>query len=58
MVNDYLLFSNILFNKSLEDSANLPAPQVLAQEIADDLQAALEQINGLLDSLNQNGNSE
>jgi len=47
-----------LRDESLEDSANLPAPQVLAQEIADDLQAALEQINSLLDALNQNGNSE
>lgn len=32
-----------LRDKSLEDSDNLPEPDVLAQEIADDLQTALEQ---------------
>lgn len=32
-----------LRDKSLEDSENLPEPDVLAQEIADDLQTALEQ---------------
>jgi type I restriction enzyme M protein len=32
-----------LKDKSLEDSENLPEPEVLAQEIADDLQTALEQ---------------
>jgi type I restriction enzyme M protein len=32
-----------LKDKSLEDSENLPGPDVLAQEIADDLQTALEQ---------------
>lgn len=32
-----------LKDKSLEDSENLPEPDVLAQEIADDLQAALDQ---------------
>ena len=31
-----------LKDDSLEDSENLPDPEVLAQEIADDLQAALE----------------
>jgi type I restriction enzyme M protein len=40
-----------LRDESLEDSANLPAPDVLAQEIADDLEAALEQIKGVLSSL-------
>jgi len=30
--------------KSIEDSANLPEPHVLAEEIADDLRASLEQI--------------
>jgi type I restriction enzyme M protein len=29
-------------NKSLEDSESLPEPDLLAQEIADDLQAAME----------------
>ena len=32
-----------LKDKSLEDSDNLPEPDILAQEIADDLQAALDQ---------------
>jgi len=32
-----------LRDKSLEDSDNLPDPDVLAQEIVDDLEAALEQ---------------
>lgn len=40
-----------LRDESLEDSANLPDPDVLAQEIADDLSAALEQIEGVLEDL-------
>ena len=32
-----------LRDESLEDSANLPEPDVLAAEIVEDLQAALEQ---------------
>jgi|SRR5450759_1431834 type I restriction enzyme M protein len=32
-----------LKDDSLEDSANLPAPDVIASEIAEDLQAALDQ---------------
>jgi len=40
-----------LRDESLEDSANLPAPEVLAQEIANDLEVALEQIRGVLESL-------
>lgn len=39
-------------DESLEDSANLPEPQVLAQEIADDLRAALGEIEGVLTDLN------
>ena len=34
-----------LRDESLEDSANLPAPDVLAQEIMDDLEAALAQFS-------------
>lgn len=41
-----------LRDESLEDSANLPEPGVLAQEIADDLRAALEQIEDMLTDLN------
>jgi type I restriction enzyme M protein len=40
-----------LRDESLEDSANLPEPNVLAQEIADDLQAALSQIQDILGDL-------
>jgi type I restriction enzyme M protein len=36
-----------LRDKSLEDSENLPEPDVLAQEIADDLQAALDQFSSI-----------
>jgi type I restriction enzyme M protein len=36
-----------LRNKSLEDSEDLPEPDELAQEIADDLQTALEQFNSI-----------
>jgi type I restriction enzyme M protein len=36
-----------LKDKSLEDSENLPEPDVLAQEIADDLQTALEQFTAI-----------
>jgi type I restriction enzyme M protein len=32
-----------LKDESLEDSANLPEPDVIAAEIAEDLQAALDQ---------------
>jgi type I restriction enzyme M protein len=40
-----------LRDESLEDSANLPAPEVLAQEIVEDLQAALEQFRGIAEAL-------
>jgi type I restriction enzyme M protein len=42
-----------LRDESLEDSADLPDPNILAQEIADDLRAALEQIEDILGDLNQ-----
>jgi len=38
---------------SLEDSANLPEPYVLAKEMADDLCASLGQIEDLLEDLQQ-----
>jgi type I restriction enzyme M protein len=37
-----------LRDESLEDSANLPDPDVIAQEIADDLQSALDQFEAIL----------
>lgn len=40
-----------LRDESLEDSANLPEPHVLAQEIADDLRSALEEIESVLGDL-------
>ena len=42
-----------LRDESLEDSANLPEPHILAQEIADDLRAALAQIEDVLGDLEQ-----
>jgi type I restriction enzyme M protein len=40
-----------LKDNSLEDSEDLPAPDVLAQEIADDLQAALEQFQAIAEKV-------
>jgi type I restriction enzyme M protein len=40
-----------LKDESLEDSANLPEPHILAAEIADDLRSALEQIESVLGDL-------
>ena len=40
-----------LRDESLEDAANLPEPHILAAEIADDLRASLEQIEGILADL-------
>jgi hypothetical protein len=40
-----------LKDESLEDSAKLPEPHVLAEEIADDLRSALEQIESVLGDL-------
>ena len=42
-----------LRDESLEDSANLPDPHILAQEIADDLHSALEQIQDILGDLQE-----
>ena len=42
-----------LKDKSLEDSDDLPPPDVLAREIADDLQAAWEQFASIADKLKQ-----
>ena len=42
-----------LRDESLEDSTNLPEPHVLAEEIAEDLRAALEQIESVLGDLQQ-----
>ena len=39
-----------LKDDSIEDSANLPAPEILAQEIADNLEDALEQMKGIIET--------
>jgi len=44
-----------LKDESLEDSENLPAPEVLAQEIAENLEAALEQFRGIYEALGEEG---
>lgn len=40
-----------LKDEALEESANLPAPEIIAQEIPDDLEAALEHIATIADDL-------
>jgi type I restriction enzyme M protein len=42
-----------LRDESLEDSASLPDPDILAREIADDLRSALGQIEDILGDLQQ-----
>ena len=44
-----------LRDESLEDSANLPAPEVIAAEIVEDLQAALDQFAAIAASLGGSG---
>ena len=46
-------FPDLLWLKedALEDSANLPAPGIIAQEIADDLEAALEEFDTITEDL-------
>ena len=40
-----------LRDESLEDSANLPDPDVIAREIAEDLEGALAQFSAIVDDL-------
>jgi type I restriction enzyme M protein len=47
-----------LRDESLEDSANLPDPDILAAEIADDLRSALEQVESILADLQARGVKE
>ncbi len=42
-----------LRDETLEDSANLPDPDVLAREIAENLEAALDQFTGISQSLDE-----
>ena len=40
-----------LKEESLEDTENLPSPDILATEIAENLESALEQFNNIIDEL-------
>jgi type I restriction enzyme M protein len=42
-----------LKDKSLEDADDLPAPDVIAQEIVDDLQTALQQFGWIAEELKE-----
>ena len=42
-----------LRDESLEDSANLPEPDVLAAEIVEDLRSALAQLEGIAEELGE-----
>ena len=42
---------------ALEESANLPAPEIIAQEITDDLEAGLEQFATIADELKKGDGS-
>jgi type I restriction enzyme M protein len=44
-----------LRDESLEDAANLPEPDVLAREIVEELEAALEQFAGIVGELGEDG---
>ncbi|HNV68111.1 MAG TPA: SAM-dependent DNA methyltransferase, partial [Candidatus Ozemobacteraceae bacterium] len=45
-----------LRDESLEDSASLPEPHILAAEIAEDLESALDQIRDILTDLDKRAN--
>ena len=47
-----------LRDESLEDTANLPDPDVLAVEIVEDLQAALEQFSEIAEDLGSTNGSD
>ncbi|MGA7951000.1 MAG: hypothetical protein WCA45_12690, partial [Thiobacillaceae bacterium] len=42
-----------LRDESLSDSDNLPAPEVIAAEIVEDLEAALEQFREILEDMGE-----
>jgi hypothetical protein len=42
-----------LKDESLEDSENLPAPDIIAREIAENLESALEQFSGICEELGE-----
>jgi type I restriction enzyme M protein len=45
-----------LKDESLEDTEHLPSPEILATEIAENLQSVLEQFNNLREELEENEN--
>jgi type I restriction enzyme M protein len=45
------LLIRIRLDESIGDSANLPVPEILAKEIADNLESALEQFNEIYQDL-------
>ncbi len=47
-----------LRDESLSESDNLPSPDIIAQEIVDDLEAALEQFHEITNDLNGSGTTE
>ena len=47
-----------LRDESLEDSENLPAPEILAQEIVENLGVALEQFESIVEELESPENSQ
>jgi type I restriction enzyme M protein len=44
-----------LKDESLEDSANLPNPDIIAADIAEDLRTALEQFEAISEDMNSVG---
>jgi type I restriction enzyme M protein len=46
-----LFHTDVLDEKGGDESANLPAPGIIAQEIADDLEAAMEQFSTIAEDL-------
>ena len=51
-------YCNVLRDDALADSDILPAPEIIAQEIVDDLEAALEQFRLIAGDLNGGNRSE
>ena len=51
VIQDYMLDIFWLKGEALEDSANLPAPGVIAADIVADLEAALEQFAAIEEDL-------
>jgi type I restriction enzyme M protein len=47
-----------LKDESLEDTENLPAPEIIAAEIAENLEAALDQFNSIIDELHKDTNHQ